>query len=106
MPFPSPGDLLDPGIKPTSPALHVDSLPLGHQVSQVAQVVRNPPSDAIHGSPLKETAHIKADKRVCYTISLETPLLVQMPTVGRDLKTQSLSEESRVSILHQGLPNF
>ena len=26
-PFPSPGDLLDPGIEPTSPALQVDSLP-------------------------------------------------------------------------------
>ena len=27
LPFPSPGDLLDPGIKPRSPALQVDSLP-------------------------------------------------------------------------------
>ena len=26
-PFPSPGDLLNPGIKPRSPALQVDSLP-------------------------------------------------------------------------------
>ena len=26
-PFPSPGDLPDPGIKPTSPALQVDTLP-------------------------------------------------------------------------------
>ena len=29
--FPSPGDLPDPGIKPTSPALQADSLPLSHQ---------------------------------------------------------------------------
>ena len=28
LPFPSPGDLPDPGIKPRSPALQVDSLPL------------------------------------------------------------------------------
>ena len=28
LPFSSPGDLLDPGIKPRSPALQVDSLPL------------------------------------------------------------------------------
>ena len=28
LPFPSPGDLPDPGIKPTSPAWQVDSLPL------------------------------------------------------------------------------
>ena len=31
LPFPSPGDLPDPGIKPVSPALEVDSLPLSHQ---------------------------------------------------------------------------
>ena len=27
LPFPSPGDLPDPGLKPGSPALHVDALP-------------------------------------------------------------------------------
>ena len=27
LPFPSPGDLPNPGIKPKSPALHADSLP-------------------------------------------------------------------------------
>ena len=27
LPFPSPGDLPDPGIEPWSPALQVDSLP-------------------------------------------------------------------------------
>ena len=27
LPFPPPGDLLDPGIKPGSPALQADSLP-------------------------------------------------------------------------------
>ena len=27
MPFPSPGDLLDPGIKPRSPAFQADALP-------------------------------------------------------------------------------
>ena len=30
LPFYSPGDLPDPGIKPTSPALQADSLPLTH----------------------------------------------------------------------------
>ena len=30
LPFPSPGDLPDPGIKPASPAWQVDSLPLSH----------------------------------------------------------------------------
>ena len=28
--FPSPGDLPDPGIRPTFPALQVDSLPPSH----------------------------------------------------------------------------
>ena len=31
LPFPSPGDLPDPWIEPTSPALHEDSLPLSQQ---------------------------------------------------------------------------
>ena len=30
LPFPSPGDLPDPGIETMSPALQVDSLPLNH----------------------------------------------------------------------------
>ena len=36
MPFPTPGDLPDPGIEPESPAapvLQTDSLPLSHQGS-------------------------------------------------------------------------
>ena len=33
LPFPSPGDLPNPGIEPMSPALQVDSLPLSHQGS-------------------------------------------------------------------------
>ena len=31
LPFPSPGDLPDPGIEAMSPALKTDSLPLSHQ---------------------------------------------------------------------------
>jgi len=33
LPFPSPGDLFDPGIKPKFPAWQVDSLPLNLQES-------------------------------------------------------------------------
>ena len=33
LPFPSPGDLLEPGIKPAS-SWQVDSFPLSHQGSQ------------------------------------------------------------------------
>ena len=39
LPFPSPGDLPNPGIELTSPALQVDSLPLNHQGN--LQGVRN-----------------------------------------------------------------
>ena len=35
LPFPSSGDLPDPGIEPVSPAVHTDSLPLHHQGSSV-----------------------------------------------------------------------
>ena len=35
LPFPSSGDLPDPGIKPVSPALQADSLPLNHQGSSM-----------------------------------------------------------------------
>ena len=38
MPFSSPGDLPDPGVKPGFPALQADSLPLSHQGSQVAKL--------------------------------------------------------------------
>ena len=41
LPFPSPGDLPDPGIKPVSPvslALQADSLPLSHQGSFVIPI--------------------------------------------------------------------
>ena len=34
-PFPSPGDLPNPGTKPTSPAWQADSLPLRHKGSPV-----------------------------------------------------------------------
>jgi len=33
LPFPSPGDLPDPGIEPRSSALQVDAYPLSHQGS-------------------------------------------------------------------------
>jgi len=34
LPFPSPGDLSNPGIESKSPALRMDSLPLSHQGSE------------------------------------------------------------------------
>ena len=38
LPFPSPGDLPNPGIEPRSPALQADSLPLSHQGSCAASL--------------------------------------------------------------------
>ena len=35
LPFPSPGDLPDPGIEPVSRALQVDALPLSHLGSPI-----------------------------------------------------------------------
>ena len=35
LPFPSPGDLLDPGIQPRPPALQMDSLPLATQEATI-----------------------------------------------------------------------
>ena len=37
LPFPSPGDLPDPGLKPMSPNLQADSLSLSHQGSPPKQ---------------------------------------------------------------------
>jgi len=39
LPFPSSGDLPDPGIRPTAPALQADSLLLGHRGIQTLSVV-------------------------------------------------------------------
>ena len=47
LPFPSPGDLPDPGIKPAFPALQVDSLPLvknGYFILQLMCNIATSPS--------------------------------------------------------------
>ena len=45
LPFPSLGDLPNPGIEPVSPALQADSLPLKHWGSPIRQyrLIRNTP---------------------------------------------------------------
>ena len=52
LPFPSPGDLPNPGVEPGSPALQVASLPLSHQ-----GILTSPP--VFHASLilLKRTYH-------------------------------------------------
>ena len=39
LPFPSTGDLPDPGIEPRSPALQADALPSEHQGSPISTIV-------------------------------------------------------------------
>ena len=48
LPFPSPGDLSDPGIQLVPPALQADSLPLNHQgsVPSVRRAVQNASGEA------------------------------------------------------------
>ena len=48
LPFPSPGDLLDPGIEPRSPILQADTLtsaPLGKPLNTKIQPLRKPPTE-------------------------------------------------------------
>ena len=40
LPFPSPGDLPDPGIEPTSPVLQADTLPLSHKESPLSNNIK------------------------------------------------------------------
>jgi len=50
LPFPPSGDLSNPGIKPASPALQADSLPLGHLESPKSCVHLNAKQNsAFHG---------------------------------------------------------
>ena len=51
LPFPSPGDLPDPGIKPKSPALKADSLP----------------AEPLQGSPEPVSIQQKSDNLGCLT---------------------------------------
>ena len=41
LPFSPPGDVPDPRIKPTSPALEADSLPLSHRISEVSEIAQS-----------------------------------------------------------------
>ena len=41
LPFPSPGDLPNPGIEPRSPALQADSLPSGPDSYRIGNLIRN-----------------------------------------------------------------
>ena len=50
VPFPSPGDLHDPGLEPASPALQADSSLLSHHVGQWSEP---PPRTTSRGGPVR-----------------------------------------------------
>ena len=63
LPFPSPGDLPDPGIESRSPALQADALPLSHQGSPY-QVLVPLKKHKEHGDPEKEMHRRKVRDRL------------------------------------------
>ena len=79
LPFPSPGDLPNPGIEPRFPALWVDSLPLSHEGSPFnfstntlpsAKMVSKPPVfNYLFGSlfSMQASTHIKSKTLTLHT---------------------------------------
>ena len=69
MPFPSPGDLLNPGMEPRSPALQEDSLlseppgtPMNNGVDSLSLLQGNLPSPRIElGSPALQADSLPAE---------------------------------------------
>ena len=66
LPCPSPGDLLEPGIKPTSPALQADSLPTELLVSLEGKCPI--------GQKLKKELNLLHEAQICTMHSKETGL--------------------------------
>ena len=65
LPFPFPGDLPNPGIKPPSPALQADSLPLSHLGSPYVKII-NPQSN------FKNNRHIETLCSLSKTVSIHS----------------------------------
>ena len=103
LPFPSPGGVPDPGIKPRSPALQVDSLHLSHsaafsyiiQFSSVAQscpAVCDPMNHSTPGLPVHHQlpeftqTHVH---QVGDAIQLSHPLLSPSPSAPSPSQHQS-----------------
>ena len=126
LPFPSPGDLLDSGIEPASPALQVDSSPLSHlgrlhdtyQFSSVAQscpTLCDPMNCSMSGLPVHRQlpeftqTHIH---RVGDAIQPSHPLLSpfpsapnpsqqeSFPSVYDDLDSQKLTSSMGINTTH------
>ena len=60
LPFPPPGDLPNPGIKPVSPAFQMDSLPLSHWGSQCFFLTVS--GDSLRKRPVLSLSILQMDK--------------------------------------------
>ena len=75
LPFPSPGDLPNRGIRPKSPALQADSLPLSHQGSPILSL-----GNHISVNSLQTTCvnfQLKYLSKVCVALTVPSGLLAQ-----------------------------
>ena len=86
LPFPSPGDLPDPGIKPASPALQADSL-----LSKTPEMEK---AMAPHSSVLKRHQVLSGDETNSCSSSGQTDL--QEPQFQRATKLNQQSKSSQI----------
>ena len=77
LPFPSAGDLPNPGIKRVSPAWQVDSLPLSH--------LGSPPSPSVYGSLFNLQLHIAEGAGVALIPGLVFSLKTRTCTLSLDV---------------------
>ena len=101
-PFPSPGDLPNPGIKPTSPALQADSLPLSHLGSPQHSTYNKKPEYSLEGLMLQLKLQLFG-RLMWRDNSLEKPLMLgktegrrRRGDRGRDGWMASLVQRTRV----------
>ena len=93
LPCPPPGDLSDPGIKPRSPALQADSLPLSHQGTpiichQFSSVAQSCPTLPVHHQlPEFTQTHVH---QVSDAIQPSHPLSSPSPPAPNPSQSQSL----------------
>ena len=87
LPFPSPGDLPDPGIEPRSPALQVDSLPSESPDQYILIYIYPHVCVYVYGFPGASVVKNPSAKQKIWVQSLgrEDPLEEEMATHSRIL---------------------
>ena len=97
LPCPPRGDLPDPGIEPSSPALQADSLPLNHLIRSVKYVYVNPnfPINSTFLSPLGVHTFVP---HICVSIyALQIRSSIYYFLFGEFLNLSRGGENSRIS---------